>query len=517
MIGCRRLRRARALVPAVLLVLLLGPPGQADELGRALELALARNPGLAAAGARVEAAGAAERVAYAPYLPSIDLSLRGGYGWEPPGLVVDGRLSHYWEGEARLELRQRLWDGGRRAFGLAEAEAETTAAAARRALAEEELARAVLEAWLAAAEASERAQLLTAAIADLRGLGRLIEQQIAGGLATTAERHQLASRLDLLAADLALNAGALAAAQARLQSLTGASAFTFVLPPFPAARLPVDPAAAVARALAAQPLLAESRALIEAGKAAKGAAEAAFWPTLDFVVVGRLAQHPAGLDDSREELLALLQLRWRLFDGYGRSALVDERGHRAAAAGYQLAERQRILERDMAEAFARLAMLAGRLPALNAARLAAGRTFQLYREQFGVGLRSLIDLVDARSELLQRAQDELDAEVERLDAAFDLGFALGELRIWLSEAPSLEESAAPVLFQLASAEPLVLLAPEPVAVGAAVATVLTKRQEVPVAVQREFVLSVAPAVAGKLGAGPGLAELMQALLAPARD
>ena len=516
MTGGRRLRRARALVPAALVILLLVDAGRADELGRAVELALARNAGLAAAGARVEASVAGERAAYALYLPSLDLKLRGGYAWEPPAIVIDGRLSAYWEGEARLELRQRLWDGGRRGFRLAEAEAETAAAAARRAVAEEALVRAVLEAYLAAAEATERGRLLVEAISDLRALGGLIEEQIEGGLATTAERHQLASRLDLLVADLARNAGALAAAHARLESLTGEFAFTFALPPFPAARLPADPATAVARALAAQPLLAESRALIDAREAARSAAEAELWPTLDLVLVGRLAQHPAGLDDSREELLALLQLRWRLYDGFGRAALVEKRGRRAAAAGYQLAERQRTLERDLAEALTRLAMLASRLPALTSARQAAARTFQLYREQFGIGRRPLIDLVDARRELLQRADEELAGEVERLDAAFALAFALGELRSWLIE-PSLLESAAPVTLQLAAVNGLSALPPPPVAVGAAVAAALAERHEVLQAAHPGGDLSVAPAVNGKLGAGPGLAELVQALLPSALD
>jgi outer membrane protein TolC len=305
----------------------------------------------------------------------------------------------------------------------------------------------------------------------------------------------------------------LAAAQARLLSLTGAGDFNFDLPAFPSGRLPADTAAALARALAAQPFLAEARALVQAGKAAEGAAEAEFWPTLDLVLVGRLAQHPAGLDDSREELLALLQLRWRLFDGFGRSALVQERTRRAAAAGYQLAERQRLLERGIAEAFARLAMLASRLPALASARRAAAQTFGLYREQFGIGRRPLIDLVDARRELLQRADEELAAEVARLDAAFDLAFSLGELSDWLREAPA-QESAPPGMVQLASVQGWTAVAPAPVPVGAAVATLLEERQLVLAAAERGA-LSVAPPVAGKLGAGPGLAELVQALLPPA--
>jgi len=57
------------------------------------------------------------------------------------------------------------------------------------------------------------------------------------------------------------------------------------------------------------------------------------------VLVGRLAQHPSGLADNRQEAIALLELRWLLFDGYGRTARYDETGQQAAAAGYALSER----------------------------------------------------------------------------------------------------------------------------------------------------------------------------------
>ena len=505
-----------ALGAAVLLFLLLSPGGRADELGQAVDLALARNAGVVAAGLRMEAAEAGERAAFALYLPTLDLSLRGGHGWEPASLVPDGRLDSYWEGEARLELRQRLWDGGQRSATLDEAAAGTAAAAARRTQAEEELARRVVEAYLDGAAAAERLGLLRLAVADLQDIGGMIEQQIAGGYATASERYQLATRLDFLAAEIALAEGERAAAEARLFSLTGQGTFAFVLPLFPAGRLPADSQTALERALSAQPTLAEARALIDASEAARAAVEAEFWPTLDFVVVGRLAQHPAGLADSREELLALLQLRWRLYDGFGRRAFEDQRSHEAAAAKFELAERQRRVEGEIADAFARLAMLAQRQPALVAATDAARTTFRLYRQQFGIDERSLLDLVDARQELLARSEEALQGEIDRLRAAYDLAFALGELRLWLTEAAPAQQTLGdvetPASVQLASAGEVVPAPVDAVPVSAAVALAVAARSPPTPILPAPQSPIVAPAVAGKLGSGQDLAELAQEIL-----
>jgi len=511
----RRRRRWRAFGGALGLAALLlfaARDPLADELARAVELALARNAGIEAAAARVDAALAGERAAFALYLPAVDLSLRGGHGWEPAALVPDWRLDSYWEGEARLELRQRLWDAGRRDALMDRAQADTAAAEARRAAAEEDLALRVALAYLDGVDAAGRQALLIAAIADLRGLGGTIEQQIAGGVSTVADRYQLATRLDFLAAELARAAGDRASAEARLQSLTGETAFAFLQPPFPAQRLPADGREALQRALAMQPTLDEARALIAAGDAARAAAEADFWPILDLVVVGRLAAHPAGLDDSREELLALLQLRWRLFDGLGRQAMENRRTHEAAAAGFQFAERQRRLEVEIAQAFARLAMLDRRQPALAAADQSALRTFRLYREQFGIGERALIDLVDARRELLTRSVETLGGEVERLRAAYDLAFAMGELRLWLSGAPPLQSRAMPAPLQLAWAGPIVALPAEGVVVSAAVAVAVAARTVPATLPGLPPAPIVGPVVAGKIGDGPGLSELAQRIL-----
>ena len=501
-------RRGRALAGALVL-LLLGRMASADELSQAVDLALARNPAVAAAGARIHAAEAGERVAYALYLPTLNATLRGGHGWEPAGLVPDGRLDSYWEGEARLELRQRLWDGGRREATLDRAEADTTAATARRARAQDELAHQVVQAYLDGAGAVQRLDLLRRALADLKGLQGLIAQQIAGGYATEADRHQLDTRLDFLAAEIARAEGERSTAEARLFSLTGESLFAFTLPPFPAARVPLDAGTALQRALAAAPLLAEARALIVAADAERAKAEAEFWPVVDFVLTGRLAQHPEGLDDSREELLAILQLRWRLYDGYGRQAFENQRTHEAAAANFQLAERQREIEGQLADALAQLTRLERRQPALDGANAAARTTYRLYREQFGIDERSLLDLVDARSELLLRSEEAVAGEIDRLRAAFDLAFAMGELRVWLAEPAGGQQTEAPSA-QLASVG--FPAAPDgPVTVSAAIAVVMAEQGIQPPPTPGAGELSVAPAVAGKLGDGPGLADLAQSL------
>ena len=226
--------------------------------------------------------------------------------------------------------------------------------------------------------------------------------------------------------------------------------------------------------------------------------------------------------DSREELLAFLQLRWRLYDGYGRRAFENQRTHEVAAAGFQLAERQRRLAGELAEAMARLAMLARRQPVLATANDAALLTYRLYRQQFGIDERSLLDLVDARQELLARSEEAVSGEIDRLRAAYSLAFAMGELRLWLTEPLPAQQSSADwpgvattsglMPLQLASVAGLTPMPVEGVPVSAAVAVAVAARGQPGAIVRTTAELSIAPPVAGKLGAGRGLAEMAQELI-----
>ena len=487
------------------------PPARAQGLEVAVELALERVPGLAAARAEAAAADAGVRAAFADYLPRLDLEVGGGFGWRDEPTVNDRIATHYFESEATLELRQRLFDGGVAAGGLAAARGEADAAGFAAELAAEDLAFAVAEAYLAAIEGEQAVAIAAAGLRDLRRLLGLVGEQEAAGLLTPADRRQLEGRVALTQADLLAAEGRRQVAAARLAALTGEPLDLLTLPDLPAGQLPADPAAALERALRGSPWLAEAAALgrARAGERDRGAAR--FWPELDLVVAGRVSDNLDGADGQGAEALVLVELRWRLFDGFGREAELRRLSQLTAASHGELLDRRRQLEGRILRAYAALDEARARLAALETAVQAARSTWQLYGQQFAIGRRSLLELLDARRELARLEQQRLQATLLAPRAAFDIGAALGELRLWLRpgsvalpSAPTAEAERQPgTRVNALTATLLADLGASDLATGQP----LPQPKPAPVA--------VAPAQTGKLGAGPSLADLTRALLAQA--
>ncbi len=489
-----------------------GGAARGEDLAGAVELALARVPGLAAAKARAQAAGEAVRIAAADYLPSLDLSLAGRYGWRNEPTLIDRFSANYLEGEATLELRQRLFDGGLTAFGLAAAQADAEAAGHLAERTADDLAASVVEAYLAAYAGEQSVAIAAANLTDLRRLLGLVQQQEAAGLLTPTDRQQLQGRVALAIADLAEAEGRRQITAARLAALTGEPILLLSLPALPRDRLPADRGAALERALLASPWLAEAAALSRARTADREQGRARFWPAIDLVLAGRATNHLDGIEGQSAEALVLIELRWTLFDGFGREAEVRRLGHLGAAARGELLDRRRLLQGRIDRDFAMLAEGAGRAAALQPAVAAARETWRLYAEQFSIGRRSLLELLDARGDLARLEQQRLTAELLGPRAAYDLGAALGELRLWLtpqavalppaaqsthllppvSPAPSVNAMTGQLLADLGAADLPYAEAPAPLFTGT---------------------VAIAPPTPGKLGAGPSLASLTAALLA----
>jgi adhesin transport system outer membrane protein len=530
------MRWPRAAVLGLFAGMLLGasplgrPAARAQGLEVAVELALERVPSLAAARAEARAAAAGVRAAFADYLPRLDLEVGGHFGWRDEPTVNDHIATQYFESEASLELRQRLFDGGVAAGGLAAARGEAAAAAFAAELAAEDLAFAVVEAYLAAIEGEQAVAIAAASLRDLRRLLGLVAEQEAAGLLTPADRRQLEGRVALSQADLVAAEGRRQVAAARLASLTGEPLDLLTLPQLPAGQLPADPAMALDRALLASPWVAEAAALGRARQGERDRGAARFWPELDLVLAGRVSDNLDGADGQGAEALVLVELRWRLFDGFGREAELRRLSHLTAASRGELLDRRRQLEGRIVRAYAALDEAKARLAALETAVQAARATWRLYGEQFAIGRRSLRELLDARRELARLEQQRLQATLLAPRAAFDIGAALGELRLWLRPG-SVTLPAGPGTTPAATIPAGTIPAGETDLAGAGAAAAPGARVNAVTATllarlgasdlapspspapRASQAILVAPPVAGKLGAGPTLADLTLALLA----
>lgn len=492
-----RYRLRRPAVAAVLALAVAPGPTSALTLEEAVAAALAKHDGLAAAAARETAAEAGVEAAFAGYLPRLDLLAASRYGWIDLQAESDARDGGYWENEGRVQLRQRLWDNGRTGFQVAAAEAALAARGATVEATAERVALDTVEAFLAVLESAGLGALAAEELAAYRAYRRQVREEEAAGLLTTADRLQLDSRLALAEADFAAEAGREAVARARLASLLGWMATDLRPPAPPLPALPRDAATALQLALRASPLLAEAVAEIDRRSAERAAADTGLLPTVDLVLLGRAAHELDGLEGSLLEFVALVELRWTLYDGYGTQAETRRLSSLTGAATAAFADRRRRLAARIEQTLAELEGLEARLPPLIEAARAQRATLAGYRQQFDLGERSLLALLDARRELARLERLHLQAEFALLRAAYRLAHAMGGLRAWIADPLAFAglPAAPPPAVPATAAASRLLLAER----GATDATVLDDAP--PAAV--DLILFV-----GRHGSGPPLATLV---------
>ena len=141
----------------------------------------------------------------------------------------------------------------------------------------------------------------------------------------------------------------------------------------------------------------------------------------------RLADNLDGKTDTEHDATALLVMRWNLYRGGADSARIREFKHRLAEATDVL----RINERNVSED-ARVSWNAIEVSRQNVQILAQNveanqRTRDVYSQQFDIGQRGLLDLLDADNELYLSRDNLITARYAEVFATYRLLATMGAL------------------------------------------------------------------------------------------
>lgn len=432
------MRWRRGIVATGLAWFLLLAPAAAADLPETVAAALAFRPDLQRQGALAAAAEAAVEAALADYLPRIDLSLATGWQFSenPTTRASDGPTGvNQWHKTALLEGSQLLFDGFGTPYRVERAEAELAAARGERRELAELVAIEVVQAYL---DVQRNEALVAVAAANLESHRRLLGQvqvQAAGGQVTDADLAQARARAAFAEAALAERLGGLARAIAVYVERVGAAPDGLVEQDAPQDLRPAGESDAIELALAGHPSLAVGRAMVAGGTAEVGVAESSYWPRLDLTARGSVLNDIDGIEGSGGRAEAGAELAWNLYAGGGDQARIDQAEAQLAASGYELEERARRVREEVAVAYRELLAAEAVLPPLRDHAEAARQVFAGYRQQFDIGRRSLLDLLDAQGELFNAQLRATDARYRLVLGHYQLIYAMGGLTRALGVTP----------------------------------------------------------------------------------
>ena len=420
---------------ALVCLALISVDAPAATLEQSILMALETNPEVGAVQANRTAIDQELRQARALYLPSVDFRAAAGPQYTN-SLATRGRATRPEGGnasstlvrmESQLTLTQMLFDGYAAASEVDRQLARTDSAAYRVDETAEFIALNAIEVHLDILRNEilvDQARDNLAAHETIMGQIRQGEQR---GGSSIADVRQTEARLAAARNVLATAIGNLRDAEARYIRVTGSSPNELETSIAPIFALPEGPETAAARAATSSPTVRIARADIDVAKAELKGSRAGHYPRFDLEMGAGANQQIDGIVGSDVQAEALVVMRYNLFRGGGDVAREREAFSRVSEASHGLRNAVQEAEEEARLSFNALMTARSRVEALVAQRRANAATRDAYAEQFDLGLRNLLDLLDAENEYYLAKSSLTTAEFTETFAVYRVLAVVGDL------------------------------------------------------------------------------------------
>ena len=422
-------------------------PVRATSLTDVVRDAIATNPDVAEVRNQWLARREEIRQAEGGYLPSVDLNAGIGYEYtDSPSTRAAGNGSQeLTRKELGLTVRQMLFDGWATQNEVARQQARTDSAAARLLAVGESTALSATQAFVDLG----RFAALRAISAESLEIHRRIEDQIRlrseAGVGRRADLDQVTSRValaevNLLAADVNVQDAQTTFLRVVGRQPPGSAPQIDDLDP---GELPASREEILGLAQAGNPILQVALADIEAAKAQAEAARQFDYPRFDLEIGGNLDDDLDGTEGNVDDLTAMIRMRYNLYRGGSDAARKRVTAYNVNEARDVRDRAVRQLEESIRLAWAAYQVTTTQIPLLERQVESALATRDAYVQQFNIGQRTLLDVLNSENEVLQARQSVVQTRADRLLAQYRLLEAMGALvdRLGVGEALALDPAA----------------------------------------------------------------------------
>jgi len=238
-----------------------------------------------------------------------------------------------------------------------------------------------------------------------------LREGVSKGSISIADQQQAEERLQAARARVTEAREDLDASAIAFQTLTGIPVDSVSMPPDLSQCMPATLAEAEGFARINNPRVQEALADLNAAREETRMAKADLGPRVNLEGRARAGHDIDGFEGKTTDLQALGVLRWDLFTGGINQAAVREQQHRADEVHGRLFQRTRSAEEDVRNAWSRLQNQAALVTELETQARISDDLLLSYREQFNIGRRSLLDVLDAQN---TRNNVQAQAETARL-------------------------------------------------------------------------------------------------------
>jgi adhesin transport system outer membrane protein len=426
---------------AVVSALQMGIVGAANgtTISEAVNQTIRTNPDVLIDANRKLSIDEAVKQAEGGYYPKIDFNLGIGTEWSKNITTRPrpGRDDTLTRRESGLTLSQLIYDGSATRSEVDRQQARSSSASRKVMGTSEQIGLKAIEAYLNVLRRSELLKLAQANLDVHEKTFTQIRIRSEGGIGRKADLDQAQARLSLSQANVASAEANLREANIAYNRVVGVMPDSLVKPEISEAPASVDEALNVS--LENNPILRSAMADIEAAQAQNRAANSLLKPRLHLELGTSFNNDLDGVDYKNNDAYAMLRMRYNLFNGGSDVAKISETTIQIQEATEVLHRTQRQVEESLRLSWNSMVTAQDRLPKLQATAEAAARTRDGYAQQFNLGQRTLLDLLDSENELYIGRSNYLDAQYIDLFSRYRLMADMGKLLSALGVEPR-EES-----------------------------------------------------------------------------
>jgi len=368
------------------------------------------------------------------FSPKIDLEISGGMEWTnnptTRGRSDRGRGSEgIWltRKESSLTLLQKVFDGF-----LTESEIKRQASrldSTRYRVRErvETIGLETVQSYLDVLRTLEVSKLAQENLVTHTRYMAEIQERVSGGQSGISDIQQTKSRLSAAQAVLSETFKEVAEAKITFRRIVDEEPGKLVLPEFNDEDLPQFLESAIAVAGTSHPRLHISAADLDAAREEISKVRADLYPTLDLEMGTTRNHNVDGTRGLNQDFSAMMVMKYNLYRGGAGFASVEEARERLVEFQERFLLAKRLVEEEVRRAWNTMERSQDRMEALEQEALSNAQVVTSYDQEFQIGQRDLIDLLEAENQLFNAETRLITSRYANLFAKYRVLASVGRL------------------------------------------------------------------------------------------
>nr|WP_156137123.1 TolC family outer membrane protein [Vibrio caribbeanicus] len=398
-----------------------------QTLEQAVAITLATNPEIKAVFNEFKSAVKQNSAAEGAYLPSIDLDAGIGYERISPADSTGRDTTNLTRKEATVSLTQLIWDGSATLNDMDRTAAEAESIRLQLLSDASDMALKVTDVYLDAVKATEVLALSESNLAVHKEIYRDIKRRAESGIGSTADVSQVEARIAKAHGNLLAAQNNLIDTHTQFKRLVGQDPLGLIYPRADESKLPLSLTDAIIQANGNHPVIKLSMIDVDAARFQYKQSKGSFYPTFS-IEASQTWRDDAGGDEGRsEETLAMIRMRYNLFNGGSDSDLSERAAYQLNKAKDLRDDAYRQVEEGLRLSWSALDLTLQQKNFLADHVDSAAETVISYEKQYRIGQRTLLDLLNTENELFEARKDYLDAHYAEQYAKYRVMNATGIL------------------------------------------------------------------------------------------